>query len=718
MGSGAVALPSDDEFNRVSFLSHFDGANNGVNNAFDDGSASNHTVTAAGNVTQGSFGPFARPDGEWGVRFPENHPHYFDIASSSDFAIGANADYTFELFVFYNSKDSNHIFMDYRTAGSNGTFPIFSIQGDETYNFQDNTSNTGKIAYSFDQGVASLKSATKLTLNTWNHVAIVRNSGTINIYINGTRDNNSSTNNTTVATQAAIRFGDLALNSVGTADSATEGTTEDGTRSHYPDLQFSGVLSNFRFVNGTAVYSGSSITVPTSKLTAITNTKLLLFQSNRFVDNSASGHTVPVTAGSPAVTSFGPFLSSAVYDPAVNGASAYMDGSGDTLRVVYTAADIVNQNFTLEYWLYYTQTSGYGSVSISGSSGGGNASGDDGLAHLSFLSTNGQVFTDDGQNSGSGPDTGAGGINGNSWNHLALVRVSDDMFIYINGVKAATKSLNTALFDEQSVELGVGVLNKILGYVTDVRLVTSAVYTGNTYTVPTAPLTAITNTKVLLNMADGQVIDSASHNNVTLYGTAKTSTAQKLFGSASFLLDGNSDYATILSEVGIFGGAARGGKVGNFTIEFSFRLAADVGSTPFVAIAKWETSGDQRSWMVRLDSVSSANKMKFYESVDGDDFTATTFSASFSSETWYKIAIVNVSGTVSLYVNGTADSTTRTLETGAPFPTTSLVTIGANVPSNPQQYFNGNIDDVRLSKFARYTGNYTAQSEAFPDKGQ
>ena len=67
-GTGLV-LPSDDEFNRVSFLSHFDGTNNGTNNVFDDSSTSNHTITANGNVTQGSFGPFARPDGEWGVSF-------------------------------------------------------------------------------------------------------------------------------------------------------------------------------------------------------------------------------------------------------------------------------------------------------------------------------------------------------------------------------------------------------------------------------------------------------------------------------------------------------------------------------------------------------------------------------------------------------------------------------------------------------------------------
>ena len=52
--------PPEDEFNRVSFLSHFEGANNGVNNAFDDGSTSNHTISANGNVTQGSFAPFVR----------------------------------------------------------------------------------------------------------------------------------------------------------------------------------------------------------------------------------------------------------------------------------------------------------------------------------------------------------------------------------------------------------------------------------------------------------------------------------------------------------------------------------------------------------------------------------------------------------------------------------------------------------------------------------
>ena len=85
--ANSVVLPSEDEFNRVSFLSHFDGANNGVNNAFDDGSTSNHTITANGNVTQGSFGPFARPDGEWSINFDNSSTSllYFGMGATGSF---------------------------------------------------------------------------------------------------------------------------------------------------------------------------------------------------------------------------------------------------------------------------------------------------------------------------------------------------------------------------------------------------------------------------------------------------------------------------------------------------------------------------------------------------------------------------------------------------------------------------------------------------------
>ena len=650
--AGGEDLPSDDQFNRVSFLSHFEGANNGVNNAFDDGSTNNYTVTAAANVTQNSFGPFARPDGEWGVDFDGNGD---SLTFTNDATMLLDGDYTFELFfnartIIQDSQHPNTILI--------GTTQLYIHSSSRYISWY---ANSGNIVHSANNSIIT---------NVWNHVAIVRSgtgSNNTSMYLNGTRVQQYQNTATLGADSGTARIGSY---------SAAGGN-------------FDGQISNLRILKGTALYSGSSITVPTAALTAVSNTKLLTCQSNRFVDNSSTGFAI-TPVGNTAVTAFSPILTSAVYDPAVNGASAFLDGSGDTLRVVWTAADIVNQNFTLEYWLYYTQTSGYGSVSISGSSGGGNASGDDGLAHLSFLSTNGQVFTDDGQTSGSGPDTGAGGISPNSWHHLALVRVSDDMFIYINGVKAATKSLNTALFDEQSVELGVGVLNKILGYVTDVRLVTSAVYTGNTYTVPTAPLTAITNTKVLLNMADGQVIDSAAQAEwtaaVVANGTPKLQTGQKKIGASSLYFDGSSNY--------FFQKGFLPGGTGNFTIEFWFR-ASNVNDNATIL-----TAGGIYFQFYQ-------NKLLYFPYNGG----ASIASSTISTNTWYHVAGVRSGTTFYFFLDG-ASQGTLTSVTAAVSNGTGYFGMNGNAP------YTGYIDEMRISRLARYTANFTPSTEPFADKGR
>tara|TARA_R110002167_G_scaffold239819_1_gene444961 strand:+ start:404 stop:2560 length:2157 start_codon:yes stop_codon:yes gene_type:complete len=718
MGAAGSGGPSDDQFNRVSFLSHFEGANNGVNKTFDDASASNHTIAANGNVTQGSFGPFARLDGEWGVRFPQNHPHYLDIPSSSDFAIASDADYTFEFFVFYDSKDSDQIIMDYRTGGNNGTFPYISIAGDLNYDGSDGSADTGKLDFNPHAGTLSVvKSASTLTFGAWNHVAIVRNSGTINFYINGTRDNNSYTNNTTVATAANIRFGDLALDSNAGAD---------GSAGHSPGLQFSGVLSNFRFVNGTAVYSGSSITVPTSKLTAITNTKLLLFQSNRFVDNSTSGHTVAVSAGSPAVTAFGPFLTSSVYDPAVNGASAYFYGDDDYLSTGDSADFVLGDTFTLEAWVYPT-VSVYNDWPMIMSQAGGYPTG----WYISLQHTNEvEFYLNNADNAGGTIDLetdGSDPVQLNAWNHIAFSVSSGTGYIYVNGARksSAATGINNNL-DRSGTTFRVGSMDgssyDFDGYISDARVVKgTALYSGTTYTIPTAPLTAITNTKLLLNMAEStrswagaQAIDSAAQHNLTLYGTAKTSTEQKKFGTASLLLDGDSDYAEIPSAAGDFG-------TGDWTIECSIRFLADVGNRKAI-ISKWETSGNKRGYRLALKN-DSGNKIELKTSSNGSDgasvVTTTVFSTALNTFTWYNIALVNSSGTVKLYINGTADSTTQSLASGAPYQNPDVVVLlGAAKPSEPHLFFNGYIDEVRLSKFARYASNYTAPTKPFADKGQ
>jgi len=677
--AGTDAAPSDDQFNRVSFLSHFEGSNDGVNNQFTDASASNHTITANGDVTQGSFGPFARPDGEWGVDFKDGDS--LAVASSSDFDFGTS-NFTWECFVFQRSRSAFQLIMAQDDYSSGNSISCW-------------LTDTGQASIYYEGGGTHFTTTATVPLNTWTHLAWVRKgTGTneFSIYINGTAEVSGTM--TTSFDQDGIIIGQQANGS----------------------YDFIGSISNIRIVNGSAVYT-ENFTTPTGKLTAVTNTKLLTCQSNRFVDNSASGHTI-TPAGNAAVTAFGPFLTSSVYDPAVNGASGYFDGTDDLTIPTSSDFNLSNNPFTFSFWANFSSGGTvYGRYNYPSSQR---------ETFISCYDTG--VITVRVSPDGTGyytHSTASGVFGFNQWNYIVVTRTidgSDSIFkTYVNGTLSATSTfaMTTIYYASQSTYImNYGpIAERPTGYLCDFKLVNGTATAPNSSN-PTAPATNTTNTKLLLNMADGQAIDSAAQNNLTLVGTAKTSTAQKLYGTASLLLDGNSDLVTLPADVGRF--SASNAPL-DFTIELAFRLAANVGGTPNSIIARWETSGDNRSWMVRMDNVSSENKMKFFDSSTGSNYASTTFSTAFSSETWYQIALVSTSGAVKLYVNGTADSTTHTWTTGvfnAPYDSTALLSIGANVPSNPDNFFNGNIDEVRLSKFARYTSNYTAPTEPFADKGQ
>lgn len=290
--SGA-ADPSDDQFNRVSFLSHFDGSNNGVNNSFDDGSTSNHTITVYGDATQGSFNPYGT---NWAVDFSKDANPRLSCGSSSDFTFGTG-DFTVEFFVFFYSLTS------YQTPMSAGYNNSGGMAIQTAY-------DTGKFVF-YSGGSALVSETTSdAVANKWYHIAFSRQSGTLRVYRNGVQTGTAS-------------------------DSTNLNRTGNILIGSDQDFNIDGLLSNFRLVKGTSLYN-SNFTAPTSPLTAVTNTKLLTLQSNRFVDNSASGHTVTPNTGKETIGSFGPFLTSAVYDAAVNGASAFFDGTGDYLTIPQT----------------------------------------------------------------------------------------------------------------------------------------------------------------------------------------------------------------------------------------------------------------------------------------------------------------------------------------------------------------------------------------------
>lgn len=162
----AVAGPSDPFFSNVSLLLHMDGANGST--TFTDNSNNNFTVTPAGNAqistTQSKFG------GASG---------YFDVASGIDCVVNTafeygTGDYTVEFFIYMTSINPNGVIIyDHRTAAAaTQNVPTIYIDG-------------SNILTLFINGNFRISNAGTVPLNSWTHIALVRNAGTTRLYLNG-----------------------------------------------------------------------------------------------------------------------------------------------------------------------------------------------------------------------------------------------------------------------------------------------------------------------------------------------------------------------------------------------------------------------------------------------------------------------------------------------------------------------------------------------------
>jgi hypothetical protein len=424
IGAGGVkGLPSDDEFNTVSFLSHFDGTNNGVNNVFDDSSTSNHTITASGDVTQGSFGPFARPDGEWGIDFANNSGtrNGLKLCEGYQTELVMTGNITIEFWLFHRYVNGYQTFF-----GSGGGFSGWnSSTGHEIVGF---CGSNNAFYFQFWNGSSYTSTdATAVTFNVgeWNHVAIVNNGGNWTTYLNGV--GNTTTN-----------YGNVnAISSTGTWASYI-GTANGGSDNN----PCKGIMSNVRFVKGTAVYT-SNFTPPTEPLTAITNTSSLVAQDNRFIDNSSHANTVTAT-GDIKVSAFGPFLTSSVYDAEVNGASAYFDGSDKLSSSASTDYEFGTGDLTVEYWAYPTASGAIQNIldnraEASGWKVGRNASNQ---FQVYNEVTSSYLFE-----SGTFPE--------NAWSHFCWTRASGVNKFFINGVQSGGNVSDSSNFDSNSLNIGV-----------------------------------------------------------------------------------------------------------------------------------------------------------------------------------------------------------------------------------------------------------------------
>lgn len=205
---------------------------------------------------------------------------YLTLPASTDWALGTG-DFTIE-------------WWQYQTGA--GTFPrVFSVGASPTASVAVSIESGTFYFWEGSDGSPKFTSVLSSYLNTWVHFAISRVSGQTSVYQNGTQIGSTYADTNNINDSSSVL-------SIGRDMTAVA------------DTYFTGYLSNFRIIKGTGLYSGASLTVPTSTLRAVSGTVALLpLAAAPFMDMSTNVYTITNT-GTVATTASAPSLTAATTD--------------------------------------------------------------------------------------------------------------------------------------------------------------------------------------------------------------------------------------------------------------------------------------------------------------------------------------------------------------------------------------------------------------------
>ena len=636
--------------------------NGGANNSgiIDNGPFQN-VITRNGNTSQGTFSPYSQTG--WSVYF--NGSSYLEYANQTAYSPGTG-DFTLECWVYHTVA-----------AGSN-TWYVSHISGGVSF-YRD---TAGKLAFAKDAVAVIATSTNTLPVNAWTHVAVARSSTSFKMFINGSQEA-SVTDSTSITSTGFLDIG------------VTAGVTGLMT----------GYISNIRLVKGTALYT-SSFTPSTTPLTAVTNTQLLICQSNRFVDNSPNNFTVNAVGGTTSVQAFSPFGSIREAVPLTY--SNYFDGTGDYLSTPDNVAFTLGSNdFTFECWVYPTSITS-GNNNILAQWGNGNA------WIFRYVAAGRPQFTGAATNV-TGTTTA---VTVNQWNHIAITRTSTTVRLFVNGVMDATTGTIGALTDGASqVTIGAysdGTSEYVTGYISNLRLINGTSLYTSTFTPSTTPLTAVANT-VLLTCQSTTMIDNSSNafaltangdvkpNKVNPFGyTNQTAAGYSVsVNGGSVYFDGTGDYMSIANNP-----AHSSLSNSNFTLELWFYTVYSGANTQYII------SHRNAGIVPYLFWIEANGGLKIYVSSDNGSWNIQNqvAVATVSKNQWYHLAYTRNGSTFRVFLNGVQ---TLTFSNAATFTnTTNPLYIGGS-PGDTNAIFNGYISDVRFTKeVSLYNANFIPSTQS------
>ena len=587
-----------------------------------DKSTYNHAITANTTIydTESNIGTFRKVS-------PHPHEKYVYANSGSSGLFDGNGDYlsVSDHDASFDLADGNFTIEGWIFPMELGNYDTIACQvgtwAIEIHNYRITVWLSTGTGGSWDI-LSTVAISDALRLNEWVHFALVRNGNTIKGYQNGVEKYSATKTQTIGNSSSDLRIG-----------------WYDGS-SHY----FDGLISDFRIVKGTAVYT-SAFTPPTSKLTAISNTSFYLQSTAGMYDaGGGAAHWIP-TGNVKSSTGTLKYASS----------NMDFDGNGDYIKfsvpgdVGFYAGDGTFSDFTAEAWIYHDSRSsdqhwfglGAGNPSITA---GCDNSGNFFIKRATDKKINASAV-----------------ISTNTWYHVAVVRSkgnqnTETIRAYVNGVQAGsdwTTQADYALLADTCYvgTSGSHTSQSMHGHIEDFRL------TKGLSRYPFAPLketlTPTTSwqggktvggsgghTKIICCHSATLTADaSATGRTLVVNMTNATHSNYSPGGDMkSVYFDGTADYISANTSTSDF---VLG--TGDYTFETWVNFKSFPQTVNTLAGTTISAGGNVLYWHAKTDRLSIGTQTTWIR--DTQNFTWTT-------NRWYHVAICRISANTKLFVDG------------------------------------------------------------------
>lgn len=562
-----------------------------------------------------------------------------------------------------------------------------------------------RIHFYTGSGYRNVSSNTTLNDNQWHHIVGVINGGTMNMYVDGIKQTSQDHGVSIVSTAQTFELGRYSggnyfsgyidepavYNQPLTAETIAEmyraGRDNRITRT-FATTDFSGKTKLPFYVAGDrsgtyleatvgeSAYVNNEVDTNTvglwhmddqEEVVAPSATKLLMHMDNgngsqTFIDSSAVGRTITVSGGAQQSTSQIKFGASSGY---FNGATTSYVSMASNNDFNFGTGD-----FTIDGWFKWE--------------GAGNANGRLFSTPSGYSAYLNDVNADQLYAFGLGPFTWTKNSN---WNHWAFVRYNGNLTVYLNGSSLGTVACATDYSNVGIFYLGYLTGNNTtwLGYIDEFRISKGVARWKTNFTPSSSAYSATASPKDSASMNSDPVVSG------TTSVEGKIGKARKFNGTSDFIDLGYGPRIRQTSTLSWWGKVNPGG--GGYFVEQEF----------------WNDSNNFWSFMPGVRTDNGKIQMWAY-SYNGGVRTDMNVEANgdFRDGLWHKYDMVFVNGTASFYLDGQyRGSSTPGFTAWDSATNASVMLVGKTCAywyggcSTAVDYFNGQIDEVRLDNIAR-----------------